>query len=142
MNAKIIIGIVLAVFLGFALPGCESPPNLAPSGAMGDPYMAPTQDPQIAILSPELRQWFGFHPARVRRTPTDTLEIEIPVRNLTSRAYNIDYRILFYDDQDMMLEPTMGWEFLRVLPRQTVRLQRKSLSADASYYRAEIKWAR
>ena len=56
--------ILTALLGGLVLCGCQEP-NLAPSYGMGDPYPAPLNDPQISLLSPELRPWIAFHPAIV-----------------------------------------------------------------------------
>ncbi len=54
--------LIIILLLAF---GCESP-NRAPAGGYGDPYPAPLNDPQISVLSADLRPWLGFHPATTR----------------------------------------------------------------------------
>ena len=123
------------------LLGCQNQ-TLAPSAGLGDPYPAPLNDPQITVLSPELRQWILFHPARIEADGEKPMQVEVPVRNIAGQQYLIDYRILFYDDDDLELTPTMGWTFAALGPKQTVRLKAGALSPEAINYRLEIKWAR
>jgi hypothetical protein len=131
----------LIIIMGAALAGCQQP-DISPSPGMGDPYPAPINDPQISILSPELRPWLGFHPAIVVDDPPQPLQVEVPVRNLTNNTYLIDYRILFYDAAGRELEPVMGWAMEPLRPKQTVRLKGGALSTEAVNYRLEVKWAR
>lgn len=130
----------LVVVIGLTLPACQT--DISPSGGLGDPYPAPINDPQIAILSPELRPWLGFHPAIVVDDGERPMHVQIPVRNLTSRDYLIDYRVLFYDANGVQLEPVMGWAMEALRPKQTVRLDGKALDERAVSYRLEVKWAR
>lgn len=122
--------------------GCRSVPDPAPSAGMGDPYPAPLNDPQITILSPELRRWLGFHPAIVTRDDERPMEVEVPMRNLTYDKYLLEYRFLFYDDNYRQIEPVEGWQFQPLEPKQLVRLKGSALSTDAESYRLEVKWSR
>lgn len=131
---------ILAVAL--ALVACQQPINTAPSAGLGDPYPAPINDPQITLLAPELQPWLGFQPARVSRTETGTMAVEVPMRNLTAEQYQLDYRFVFYDENDMELTPIMGWTHKPVYPKETVRFAGKSLTSDAWNYRLQIKWAK
>jgi len=98
--------------------------------------------PQITVLAPELQQWLRFHPARIDRDPDRPMQVEVPVRNISDRQYLIDYRILFFDGDDMAVTPTMGWRFMAIEANQTARLTAGAMSPDAANYRLEIKWAR
>ncbi len=120
--------------------GCQTQ-HIAPSPGLGDPYPPPLNDPQISVLSADLQPWLRFHPARINRDEDRPLQVEIPVRNLTDHQYLIDYRVIFFDADDLTLEPTMGWTFLALDARQTARLTAGALSTDAVDYRVEVKWA-
>ena len=133
------LSLTLAVAL-VILGGCKT--DISPSGGIGDPYPAPINDPQIAILSPELRPWLGFHPAIVEDDGERPMHVQIPVRNLTDRDYLIDYRVLFYDSNGVQLDPVMGWKMEALRPKQTLRLDGKALDTQARSYRVEVKWAR
>jgi uncharacterized protein YcfL len=121
--------------------GCEAPDRSPPAG-YGDPYPAPLNDPQISVLSEELRPWLLFHPAIVTRADRQPMQVQVPVRNAASRKYLIDYRILFYDENGVELEPLMGWKMVALEPKQTVRLKAGAMDESADSYRLEIKWAR
>lgn len=121
--------------------GCEAP-DIAPVAGLGDPYLPPFNDPQISLLSPELQPWLGFHPAIIIDDGKRPMRVQVPVRNLTNRQCLIDYRILFYDADEMELAPVMGWTMAALRPKQIVRLKAKTLSTDAASYRLEVKWAR
>lgn len=122
------------------LTGCQT--DRSPSPGMGDPYPAPINDPQISVLSPDLRPWLGFHPAIVVDDGRRPLSVEVPVRNLSERQYLIDFRILFYDENNSEISPVMGWETAVLEPKQVVRLKRSALDRDAVNYRLEVRWAR
>jgi len=128
------------IFLSLLLAACESPSPAPPAG-MGDVYPAPLNDPQISVLSPALRDWLAFSPAVVIRQPGRPLHVQVPVRNLAQRQYLIDYRFLFYDVNGTELEPTMGWTFAALQPKQILRLKAKALDDRAETYRLEVKWA-
>lgn len=138
MNLRLSASFVLALA---ALAGCQSH-RAAPSSGLGDPYPAPLNDPQITVLAPELRQWLAFHPARIEYEPDKPMQVEVPVRNLAARQYLIDYRILFFDADDLEVPPPMGWTFASLEPKQTVRLKAGAMSPEAVNYRIEIRWAR
>jgi len=121
---------------------CTAPPDLSPPTGMGDPYPAPENDPRIAILTPDLRPWLGFHTAIVLDDGEHPMHVQIPVRNLAEKTYLIDYRILFYDASGFELSPTMGWRMVDLRPKQTARLDGKAMSTDAASWRVEIKWAK
>lgn len=120
--------------------GCQSHHG-APAGALGDPWPAPVNDPQITVLAPELREWLRFHPARIEHDPGRPMQVEVPVRNLADRRYLVDYRIMFFDADDVEVTPTMGWRFEAIDARQTVRLAAGAMSEEAVNYRLEVKWA-
>ena len=122
------------------LVACQTT-DIAPSAGLGDPYPPPLDDPQYSVLSPELQPWIRFHPARIQDDGEHPLQVEVPVRNLADRQYLIDYRILFYDDNDLELEPVMGWRLTALEPKQIARLKAGALSMDAVSYRLQIKWA-
>jgi len=130
---------MLALFAAVVC-GCQA--DRSPSAGMGDPYPAPMHDPQISVLSPELRPWLGFQPAVVVNDGERPMSVEVPVRNLSNRQYLIDYRILFYDADGSELSPVMGWESAVLEPKQVVRLKRRALDFDAVNYRLEVRWAR
>jgi Protein of unknown function (DUF1425) len=133
---------LIIAFTFALLPGAGCKTDTAPSPGVGDPYPPPGNDPQISVLSPELRRWLGFQPAIIVRDPHKPMSVEVPVRNSTYNAYNIDYRFLFYNDSGATVEPTMGWTFARMEPKEIVRLKGKALSTDAKSYRLEVQWAR
>ncbi len=120
--------------------GCQSQQG-APSSGLGDPWPAPVNDPQITVLSPDLQQWLRFHPARIDMDPGRPMQVEVPVRNLADRRYQVSYRITFYDGSDVEVPPTMGWRLETIDPRQTARLSAGAMSAEAVNYRLEVKWA-
>ena len=121
--------------------GCEAPDRSPPAG-YGDPQPAPLNDPQISVLSAELRPWLLFHPAIVTRTERQPMQVQVPVRNAAQRKYLIEYRILFYDERGVELTPTMSWSMVPLEPKQTVRLKAGALDELADSYRLEVKWAR
>ena len=126
-----VVRIVLTcAFLSCLVTGCKAP-DTNPSPGMADPYPAPMNDPNITILSPELRAWLGFQPAIVIEDGQRPMHVEQPVRNLTYEKYLIEYRILFYDENGRELTPVMGWEFVPLDPKQLVRLKRDALSLAA-----------
>ena len=132
-----------ALFALLTALGCQNPQHSAsPSPGLGDPYPAPLNDPQISVLEPELQQWLRFHPARIDHEPGRPMQVHVPVRNLTDNKYLIDYRVVFFDANDLQLDPPMGWRFLALNPRETARLTAGALSSDAVNYRLEVKWAR
>jgi len=130
---------VLELLVLVVLVGCQ--PHIAPPAGLGDPWPAPANDPQITVLAPELLQWLRFHPARIRQDVDTPMQVEVPVRNLAERQYLIDYRIRFYDDNDLELPPTMGWRFQAIDAKQTARLTAGAMSSEAVNYRLEVKWA-
>ena len=143
MTRSVFTMLACTVFACAALPAltaCKT--DTSPSSGVGDPYPAPGNDPQISVLSPELRPWLGFQPAVIERDGKRPMTVEVPVRNSTAKAYNIEYRFLFYNNSGVEVTPTMGWTFARFEPKQIVRLKGKALSLDAQNYRLEVKWSK
>ncbi len=137
----LVLGLAAAIAAALAGGGCATT-DIAPGAGLGDPYPAPYNDPQITVLSPELRGWLRFHPAVVIREAKHPMDVQIPVRNIADRQYLVDYRILFYDGNGMELEPVMGWQMVAFEPKQVVRLKANALDVEAESYRIEVKWAR
>ena len=108
--------------------GCKT--DTAPSPGMGDFFPAPMNDPQISIVSPELREWLGFQPAIVVKEDGRPMTVETPVRNLTYKQYLIEYRYIFHDERGRELNPVMGWAFQALDPKQIARLK-EAHGADA-----------
>lgn len=135
-----IAAILSTVLVVIALSGCQSNHG-RPSAGLGDPWPAPVNDPQIAVLSPDLQEWLRFHPARIEQDGERPMEVEVPVRNLANRRYLVDYRIMFYDAEDVEVTPTMGWWMATIEPKQTARLSARAMSPEAVNYRLEVKWA-
>lgn len=124
-----------------ALTGCQH--DTSPPAGFGDAYPAPLNDPQIAVLDESLREWLAFHPAII--TPSSNgvpMQVEVPVRNLAQRDYMIDYRIIFFDENDRTLDPVMGWTPAPLREKETIRLRAGALDTRAEAYRIEVKWAR
>lgn len=136
-----LVAVVASIVIFAAAGGCNSHPDISPSGGLGDPVPAPMNDPTITVLSPELRQWLFFHPAIISRTANGLMVVEVPVRNAASRMYLTEYRIIFYDENGSQLGPLMSWEFQEFHPKQLVHLKRTSLTAAARSYRLELKWS-
>lgn len=136
MRVKSIIVLVAAT----ALLGCQV--DRGPSPGLGDPYMAPVNDPQISVLSPELREWIAFHPAIIDDDPTKPMLVEVPVRNMTDRQYLVDYRFLFFDENGLEVTPTMGWQMAPLEARQIARLRGSAMSLEAVSHKLELRWAR
>lgn len=131
---------IAAVLTTALVLGCRT--DISPSGGLGDPYPAPLNDPQISVLSPELRPWLGFHPAIIDRDIERPMYVEVPVRNMTDRQYLVDYRFLFYDANGLEVRPTMGWTMAAFEPKQVLRLDGSAMSNDAVSHRLELRWAR
>lgn len=122
-----------------ALAACANP---APNPGLGDPYPAPYNDPQVAVLSPDLQPWLGFDSATVVEDGRRPLQVQVPVRNLTDNQYLIQYRFIFLDANGMEIQPVMGWTRQPLEPKQRVRLNAGALGLDAVDYRLEVRWAR
>ncbi|MCI0364157.1 MAG: hypothetical protein L0Y44_01820 [Phycisphaerales bacterium] len=122
--------------------GCQAPPDTSPSAGQGDWYPAPMNDPQISVVSPELRDVLWFQPAIVTNDGQRPMSVEVPMRNVTTEKYLVEFRIVFFDEHDRQINPVMSWEFMPVLPKQVVRLKRSAMSTDAEGYRLEVKWSR
>ena len=129
-------GVVCCVLIG----GCKT--DTSPSPGLGDPYPAPLNDPQISILSPELRPWLAFHPAIIDDDVSKPMLVEVPVRNMTDRQYLVDFRFLFFDENGLEVRPTMGWEMAPLDAKQVVRLRGEAMSSEAVSHRLELRWAR
>jgi hypothetical protein len=136
-----VTGLLIVTWVGLALAGC-SPPDTSPGAGRGDAYPAPMNDPQISVLDPELREWIVFQTANITREDERPLYVQVPARNLTERQYLIEYRYLFFDENDKQLTPTMGWKFASLDPKQVVRLDGSALSNEARDYRLEVRWSR
>lgn len=132
---------VLLLTSAATLAACKAP-DISPPAGHGDPVPAPYNDPQISVLSPDLRGWLAFQPAIIEDDGTRPLTVQVPVRNLAERQYLIDYRFLFYSENGMELEPVMGWRMASLQPKEIVRLKANAMGRDARDYRLEIKWAR
>lgn len=130
--------LIVAVSAGL---GCESSPD-GPAGGRGDTYPAPLNDPQISVLSPDLLDWIAFQPAVVIDDGASPLTVQVPMRNLTSNRYLLEYRFLFYDENGLELPPTMSWRGpVNLLPRQVMRLRANAQTMDARTYRLEVRWS-
>jgi len=121
--------------------GCQA--DRSPAPGMADPYQAPINEPQITVISPQLRQWLGFQPAVVTDRYDDNrpMQVEVPMRNLAERQYLVEYRFLFYNEAGSELEPVMGWKMQPIGPKQNVRLKAGALHNEAVDWRLEVRWS-
>jgi uncharacterized protein YcfL len=126
--------------LSLSLCGCKS--DTAPSPGMGDYYPAPMNDPQISIVSPDLRKHLGFQPAIIEHDGQRPMSVEIPMRNLTYQAYQLEYRMIFLNESGREQTPIMGWQHLPLDPKQVARLKGSAMGTDAVSYRVEVRWSR
>lgn len=143
--ARLLCSCALIAAAALALARCQQP-DTSPGTGKGDTFPAPMNDPQISVLDPQLRQWVAFQPANIQREGDAAsgriLNVQVPVRNLTERQYLIEYRYLWMDAQGKQLEPTMGWTFANLDPKQVARLEGAASLVDARDYRLEVRWSR
>lgn len=132
---------LLCLLACVSLASCQAP-DTAPSGGLGDEYPAPLNDPTISVLSPELREWIRFQRPIIVHEEGQPYSVEVPARNVTYNAYNIEYRILFFDKNDKQLGPEMSWKFVAMNPKEVVRLTGNELGREAQSYRLQIRWSR
>ena len=130
----------IVVLICIALAGCKT--DTAPSPGMGDYYPAPMNDPQISIVAPELRPHLGFQPAIIENDGQRPMSVELPMRNLTYNAYQLEYRMIFLNENGREQTPIMGWQHLPLDPKQVARLKGSALSTYATSYRVEVRWSR
>lgn len=139
-GARFVVLAVAVSAMMTCLGGCQT--DTAPSAGVGDPYPAPLNDPQISVVSPELRKWLVFQPAIITNDGERPMTVEVPVRNTTYNKYLIEYRMMFYDADGHELNPVMGWEFMPLDPKQVARLKRSAMTTDAHNWRLEVRWSR
>jgi uncharacterized protein YcfL len=137
---RLTLTILAAVLACPAFWGCGA--DVSASPGLGDPVPPPFNSPEISMLSPELQKWLAFQPAVIADDGKRPMQVQVPVRNLTTRLYLIDYRLVFYDEQGMELEPLMGWRRQELRPKQLVTLKGAAMTTAARRYRLEVKWAR
>jgi len=94
------------------------------------------------VLDPNLQRGIGIQAATVIPAGEGPMIVQVPVRNLTNFEYLIDYRVLFYDERGLEIQPTMSWKMVSLLPKQTANLAANGLDNTARNWRMEIKWAR
>ena len=140
MTTRRLCSMTIAILLTIGLlEGCQ--PELGTIPGLGDPVPAPFNDPEISILSPELQGWLGFQNATI----TDRgglMDVQVPVRNLSTVQYVIDYRITFFDRTGRRLGSQMAWRREVLHPKQVGYMNATALSTDAVRYKVEIKWAK
>jgi len=146
MNRALLAPSALSTLLllagSLAIVGCEAPPHARPVAGLPDPVPEPYNQPKVMLLAPELQPLLAFPPAVVFNDPGRVMEVEQPVRNFTDETLMLDYRIIFYDDRGLEIEPVMDWEFAPVRSKQLRRLKANSMDASAADYQVEIKWAK
>lgn len=119
------------------LAGCESPPR----AAANDPVVI--ADPRLSVLDPVGRDLLRFQQAVVVDREDQPLRVQVPVTNVSPRdTYYADYRFSFFDADGLLLEPTMGWEFLNFDPGQSQRMVGAAVHPTARTWRLEVRRAR
>lgn len=137
-----IITLILASLAMALMPlaACSTDPS--PSPGIADPTPPPGNNPAITVLDPNLQKGIGFGTATVIPAGEGPMKVQIECRNLTNYEYLIDFRYLFYDANNIQLEPVMGWKQVSLLPKQLQMLSANSLDNTARSYRLEVKWSR
>lgn len=139
MLVKLVMALVAVMLMPLA--ACSTDPS--PSPGIADPTPPPGNNPAITVLDPNLQKGIGFGTATVIPAGEGPMKVQIECRNLTNYEYLIDYRFLFYDANNMQLEPVMGWRGpVSLLPKQLQMLSANSLDNTARSYRLEVKWSR
>lgn len=131
----------LPLFAALVLLGSACSTDPAPSPGRPDPFPPPINNPQISVLSPDLRKWLGFQPAVVVPAGPGPMQVQVPMRSLAEYTYILDYRFLFYDERGLLLEPTMSWTTINLEPKEVIDLRANSLDSTARTYRLEVRWA-
>ena len=83
-----VLGSVLLLAALLAPIACSTDPS--PSPGRTDPYPPPINNPQVSVLSPELRKWLGFQPAVVIPAGEGPMIVQVPMRSLAEYTYNLD----------------------------------------------------
>jgi hypothetical protein len=124
------------------LAGCQQAPDVTPPFGYPDPVGAGANDPQIQVLSSDLRPWLGFQTPTVIRRDGAPLEIQVPVRNLANEQYLTEYRFVFFDANRQVVQPEMGWVMQPLVAKQTEYLRANALDTQAVDWKLEVRWSR
>lgn len=126
---------ILGVFtIAAMLAGCQ---NEAPLSAREEQY----DYPWLMVGSKDLRASTMVSDARRSRDEAGLLHVTVPIRNVTDKQLYVDYRVTFYDKNQMPLPQ----EFRKTLtiPARTARdATFNSTSPKAETFQMEITYPR
>lgn len=116
--------------------GCQS--ISPPVQARHDPYLPD----QINLTEKALRVRTAFTQPQFSRDPrTGILYVEVPVRATTDQQLNIEYRVLWLDENNNTLSET-NWRNARLAPNVWTRLRANSLTPNAADFIMDIRFGR
>ncbi len=131
-----------SVWLGVMLvavcaAGCGNP---HPPGAAGEDPLAPEDYPQVAALEGLKRK---IVVANVVEDPGPPMHVQVTLRNRSrSTERHVQYRFLFFDEQERPENPNPDWHYMHLPARTEVFMQANALDAKAGKWRLEIRPAR
>ncbi len=123
------------ILLG-AMLGCQSVPP--PVQARHDPYWPDQINPTEKAL--RVRTAFG-EPILSRDPRTGILYVEVPARATTDQQLNIEYRVLWLDENNNTLSET-NWRDARLAPNVWTRLRANSMSPNAADFIMDVRFGR
>jgi len=138
---KIVTNVTVAL-LGAALlsaaPGCERQ-NTAPIGGARD-YVE--QYPGVSLSDPSLIDALKFQDPIITRNANDLIEVAQPIRADTDEELHIEYKVVWFDDAGVPIEPQTSWTPKRLEPRQLDYIKVAAMSEEATGHNIQIRWSR
>lgn len=126
------IAAMMTVFSA-CLAGCQSE---APLTARGEDY----DHPWLTVGSKDLRASTKVDDARRTRDEAGLLHVSVPVRNVTDKQLYIDYRVTFFDQNEMELQT---YRNTMTIPARGIRnATANSTSPKADSFRMELTYPR
>lgn len=141
MNIVTRLTLCAFVLLPAICGGCRNDPNVGPPGVRGDPLPEGAYPKNVAIegLGEGIVAGRGIVQPGTADTP---LRVTVPVRSISSKPLNVQYRFEFFDAQGRTLRSSPGWHFVHIDPRTEVQLDAAALETSAVDWRLTLRPAR
>lgn len=136
MNRPTFVRSLMCLSLAVVLvAGCSNPD--APIGARGEQF----DYPWLMVGSKDLRASTMVNDARRSRDEAGLLYVSVPIRNTTDKQLYIDYRVTFYDRNQMPL-PQEYRKTLTIPARGMREATANSTSPKAETFQMELTYPR
>ncbi len=128
-----------ALMLAVIMTGCDT--IQAPDAARQDPLPEGAYPRQVVLEGLNKGVVTG-RPVVDEPTADQPMRVSVPVRSVTDKELNVQYRFEFFDARNRPTRDQPGWRYVRIAGKSSVTAESAATDTNAVGWRLEIRPAR